>query len=102
MDRCSLWQKLLDIGIDGKIFRVIQNMYSNSKSYVLNENNMSEFFNCKIGVRQGENLSPLLFSIFLNYLTNFMSDKGEGINIKFNVNNINYFLKLYTLLLYAV
>ena len=32
------------------------------------------FFACKNGVRQGENLSPVLFSIFLNDLENFLSN----------------------------
>ena len=33
----------------------------------------SNFFKSNVGVRQGENLSPVLFAIFLNDLVEFMS-----------------------------
>ena len=35
-------------------------------------------FNCNIGVRQGENLSPLLFSLYTNDLEEFLGSKSVG------------------------
>ena len=41
-------------------------MYDNAKSCVRKNSDFSAVFDCQIGVRQGENLSPLLFAIFIN------------------------------------
>ena len=57
--------KLLQNGISGKIFKVIFNLCTNAKSCVKVHGSHSSFFSCLAGVRQGENLSPLPFAIFL-------------------------------------
>jgi hypothetical protein len=86
---------------------VIQNMYKNAKSCVRDGSNCSDFFPSNISVRQGENLSPLLFSVFLNDLTEFMSHAYNGLNdvcnishLLFDNDDIEVYFKLY-LLLYA-
>ena len=48
-------------------------MYNQAKSCVKHEGNISEFFACNIGVRQQENLSPLLFAMLLNDFETFVS-----------------------------
>ena len=62
---------------------------------------LSNFFMCEKGIRQGENLSPLLFSIFLNDVEQFLCDKNcNGVNISYEMDDIVIFLKL-LILLYA-
>ena len=70
--RKALWYKLIKEGINGKVFNVIFNMYKNIQSCVLVNRKKSDFFGSFQGVRQGENLSPVLFSLFLNDLEQFL------------------------------
>lgn len=72
----ELWYKLLNCGINGKILQIVKNLYANAKSCVFMNGEKSEFFISKRGVRQGENLSPLLFSLFVNDLEEFLSQQG--------------------------
>ncbi len=76
VSRTILWRKLLAHGIQGKIFNVITNLYMRAKACVVANGCMSDFFDSKIGVKQGENLSPLLFSLFLNDIENFFLGHG--------------------------
>ena len=54
------------------MFRIIHNMYQGIKSIVSVKDENSPFFACDCGVRQGENLSPILFSLYLNDLEHFL------------------------------
>ena len=47
---------------------------------------MCEAFQCDVGVRQGENLSPLLFAIYLNDFEDFLSKHFKG--LKFLCENV--------------
>ena len=100
IDRSALWLKLIETGIKGKIFNVIKNMYMNAKSCVKNSYELSDFFSCGQGVRQGENLSPLLFAIYLNDFKGFLSEKCEGLS---SLNDkvyeqLSVYLRMYVLL----
>ena len=83
LDRVKLWQKLLSNNINGKFFLMIFNLYNGAKSCVCSSNRYetSDFFNCNIGVRQGENLSPILFSLFLNDLESFLSTRCQRLHV---------------------
>ena len=97
--RVGLWIKLLSNGINGKIFRLIYNMYQNIKSRVSLNGEISSFFLSSRGVRQGGNLSPVLFSIFLNDLETFLaSNNCTGIDMNFNYDDLTVFLKIFVLL----
>ena len=78
--RRTLWSKMLSSGISGEILNVIKNMYIKAKSSVsLTAEAESDLFPCNIGVPQGEDLSPLLFSIYLQDLKSFISRKCDGL-----------------------
>ena len=105
VNRAALWSKLLAKGIGGKLIKSIYSMYNNAKSCISMSGKTSGYFACKTGVRQGENLSPLLFSIFLSDFKDYLSTKYNGLsfinnNISDLLNDINLdtYLKLYVLL----
>ena len=98
--RAGLLHKLLENSINGKFFNVIDSMYKNIKSSVQHNGDLSETFISEIGVRQGENLSPALFSLFLNDLNSHMYVNGaNGVELK-DPLDLSLWLKL-LILLYA-
>ena len=97
--RVGLWMKLLKEGVDGKFFKIIHNLYQNIKSCIVFSGNQSNFFQSYCGVRQGENLSPALFSLFLNDLENYLhANDCSGIPIDYTDEDITAYLKLLVLL----
>ena len=55
---------LRDIHLDGRDLRLIQNLYWNQKAAVKVEDELSEWQEIRMGVRQGCVLSPDLFNIY--------------------------------------
>ena len=105
INRTSLWSKLIASEINGNVIRVIYNLYENAKSCIKKENKLSHFFSCNVGVRQGENLSPLLFSIYLNDFEYSISRKYSGlsfasseINRVLSDEDVEFFVRMYVLL----
>lgn len=95
--RDGLWYKLVKENVDGKILNVIRNMYCNIKSRVMVEQQHSDSFICHMGVRQGENLSPLLFAFYVNDIeTKLLEHNCNYLN--FNDDFLNDYLKLFVLM----
>ena len=97
--RIGLWNKMIESGINGKIFRVIVNMYHDIKSCVSVAGEKSAFFHSLSGVRQGENLSPVLFSLYLNDLEAYLLyNTNTGLTIDCDNIDITFYLRLIVLL----
>ena len=85
---------------------VIKDMYSKAKSCVKTSVGYSDYFYCNVGLRQGENLSPILFSLFLNDLKAFLARNVIGLNLPYtlasdcNFSDVENYVYLF-LLLYA-
>ena len=104
INRATLWKKLISYGITGKVIDVIMNMYKSIKSCVMDSGIQSDFFASHVGVRQGENLSPLLFALFLIDLDTFFTkqkwDTLDYIDKLYSdcKNNVSRMLNLFVLL----
>ena len=75
------------------MLNIIRSIYNSVKSRVKCNNTLSEAFSCNIGVRQGECLSPFLFSMYINDMEQELENNG--------VNGIDIGMVKLLLLLYA-
>ena len=67
--RSKLWTVLQNKGLRGKMLSVLKSMYEEIKAAVrVNRCEITEYFQCMSGVRQGCTLSPLLFSMYVSEL----------------------------------
>ena len=89
--RDSIWRILQCYGIPEKLITLIKSFYGSYTCSVLNnENQEPTWFDVKTGVRQGCNLSPLLFIIVTDYIMRRVQrTKTDGLRWNF-VTTLNY------------
>ena len=89
VNRNKLFMKLKRIGIQEKMYKIIENMYSEVYSSVKVGSYLTKMFECPTGVRQGCMLSPLLFILFLNELVGKLEQSDpRGIQLSPSINEI--------------
>ena len=66
--RNALYYKMVNIGVSKNFVQLMQSMYSSLSAQVMLPDGMSKSFLSQVGVKQGCNLSPTLFNIFINDL----------------------------------
>ena len=90
--RDNLWYKLVKLGLREKILNIVKSMYQTVKSRVKVSNMLGNEFYCSLGVRQGECLSPLLFSLYLNDIEEQFSHSNFD---SLEVDMVKIFMLLY-------
>lgn len=83
----ALLYKLVSSGISGLFYNIIKSMYTDNKMHVRIGDRLSESFSPEIGLRQGDNLSPNLFKLFINDLTSCFDCNDDPVllgNMKLN------------------
>ena len=105
VDRNLLLYKLSEMGISGNFYDAISAMFRNPKSRVILNEYSTEYFDCPIGVKQGDCISATLFAIFINDLAVQIKESNIGIDlskhIDTNLNNISQDALFVNILLYA-
>ena len=70
----GLWYKLYILGINAKMIRLIKDMYNKVKTCIRGCNSDLDFFDCAVGLKQGEVISLILFSLFIEDLELFLQE----------------------------
>ena len=92
--RNILFETLYNNGIKGKLLTAIKSIYKSVKACVRHSNICSDDFFCPVGLRQGCNLSPCLFALFINELADVFSH-GNCNGIQIHPDTVQIFLLMF-------
>ena len=85
VSRDLLLFRLLEYGVNGNFYNTIKCIYTKSTCAVRVNDSVTNWFSADQGVKQGDNLSPSLFSIFLNSLITDLKALGIGVQMATNL-----------------
>ncbi len=74
--RNGMLLKLKRLGVSGKFYELVKHMYSETTSSIKLPNGLSDMFQTNTGIKQGDNLSPTLFNIFIDDITDVFQHCG--------------------------
>lgn len=77
VDRDKLWHTLDKMQTSPKLINLLKSMYSSVQSCVRWNGELSECFDCPVGVRQGCLLSPILFSLLISEVADYVRSFGK-------------------------
>ena len=80
----GLFYKLRKIGISDKYYQTIKSMYNSTNLSVKVGNYSTDTFSSFAGVRQGDNLSPTLFNIFINDIPSYFDSSCDPVCLTHN------------------
>ena len=67
--RYLIWWCLRKNGVPEEYVQIVQDMYRSCKTQVVTQKGETEYFQIEVGLHQGSALSPLLFIIIMDVLT---------------------------------
>ena len=87
----KIWDSFKRKGINenGKFLKIFHSMYIQLKSCVKINSTLTQFFECTIGTRQGCVSSPIIFSLFINDLVEYLrSESDSGVFVTNNIEDL--------------
>ena len=93
VDHDKLWKILQEMGIPDHLTCLLRYLYAGQEAPVRTEHRTADWFQIRVGVRQGCILSPCLFKLYAAHIMrNAGLDEAQaGIKIaRRNVNNLRY------------
>ena len=99
--REALLFKIAELGIGGKVFGTLKNMYENTSARIKLIKKLSKHIKLLNGVEQGHPLSPELFKIFIHDLSTCLNEVMRNIP-SFNNVNISHLFWADDLVLFAL
>src|SRR6267154_803923 len=79
--RDGLFTRMNEDGVSKKLLSLVRRWYKNVTVRVRVYDVESEWFESKVGVRQADTLSPLLFNIFINGIVDKVKESGVGVKV---------------------
>ena len=90
VDRCTLWELLLQKGISSKFVSLLQSMYQDTTRFIQWKGGRTGEISVDMGVRQGCPLSPLLFELYVAHIPELLDNQCTGVSLG-NVRMTNLF-----------
>lgn len=81
INRDQLMLQILNKKVDGNFYWSLKSLYSQTSACLKINGELTNFFNIPNGVRQGDPLSPTLFSIYIDSLLSELKSLNLGIDI---------------------
>ena len=90
VDRNVLIDRLKDLGINGILLQNVEAMYQKTEYLVKYNNGHLDPISCKVGLKQGCPLSPMLFNLYIDDIANIFDNTCDPID--FQGKEISHFL----------
>ena len=83
VDREALWNVLQVYGIGGSLLKAVRSFYMSSRACVRVGNGVSDWFEVKVGLRQGCVMSPWLFNMYMDGVVREVNARvlGRGLEL---------------------